>query len=161
MSYNGIGLKSAKGSSTSGHVQRSLASDNEKTSLLNYKARKQQQVRKDSKEKSGNRVKKLSQLQRSQAKDIVEVHESLVKHLSKRDIELQVSGLRDRLEDDRDDGEIDITNEDIDKKCDSLRERLIKEIAENERLSGLYKSRKQRAKEEEPEQKEEDENYGS
>ncbi|CAL9737231.1 pre-mRNA-splicing factor Cwc21p [Monosporozyma servazzii] len=155
MSYNGIGLKSAKGSSTSGHVQRSLASDNEKTSLLNYKARKQQQHKKDVKGRSDHRIKKFSPLNRDGNKDVVGVHHSLVKHLSKRDIELQVSELRDHLEDDRDDGKIEITNEDIDKKCNALREKLNKEAKEKERLSNLYKSRKQRTQEEEEEEEEE------
>lgn len=147
MSYNGIGLKSAKGSSTSGHVQRSLASDNEKTSLLNYKARKQQQHKKEARKKSDDRVKKLSPLHGDRKKDAVEIHRSLVNHLSRRDIELQVSELRDRLEDDRDDGKIDITDDAIDEKCQALREKLNKEAKEKERLSNIYKSRKQRTQE--------------
>ncbi|CCE65494.1 hypothetical protein TPHA_0L01390 [Tetrapisispora phaffii CBS 4417] len=40
MSYNGIGLKSAKGSSTSGHVQSSLA-HNSRANNKNYLVRKQ------------------------------------------------------------------------------------------------------------------------
>lgn len=138
MSYNGIGLKSAKGSSTSGHVQQSLASNNERTSLLNYKARKQ--LKKKEEKKGGHQIKKLDSLKSKPST----VQKKMAEHLRKREIEVQVSELRDSLEDRRDDGKLEITDEEIDEKCNILRDKLVKESNEKKRMANLYTSRKHR-----------------
>lgn len=150
MSYNGIGLKSAKGSSTSGHIQKSLASNDEKISLLNYKARKLQKQRNNVKDdNNSNRIKKISQLKTIKNGNFIsQIQNSMVKHLSKREIELKVSELRDQLEDDRDrdsnKNNKKLTDSEIDQKCNALREELIKEEMERVQLLNRYRSRKNR-----------------
>lgn len=159
MSYNGIGLKSAKGSSTSGHIQKSLANNDEKISLLNYKARKLQKQRNNVKENnnnnnsnssssSSNRIKKLSQLKTVKNGNVISrIQNSMVEHLNKREIELRVCELRDRLEEDRDGngkGDKRLTDSEIDQKCNDLREELIKEEMERVQLLNRYRSRKTR-----------------
>lgn len=113
MSYNGIGLPSAKGSSTSGHIQRSLASNNERDNI----------------KKKGY----LLRQKKTQKKAVKKVeHHSETAEQTKRnnlrDIELQVSELRDKLEDEMDDDNETITQEVIDDKCQKLRERLLNDM---------------------------------
>lgn len=148
MSYNGIGLKSAKGSSTSGHIQKSLASNDERISLLNYKARKLQKQRNTVKEDNdNNRIKKISQLKIvKNGIFIKQIHNSMIKHLSKREIELRVSELRDCLEDDRENNskKTKLTDSEIDQRCNALREELVKEEQERVQLLNRYRSRKNR-----------------
>lgn len=148
MSYNGIGLKSAKGSSTSGHIQKSLASNDERISLLNYKARKLQKQRNTVKEDNdNNRIKKISQLKTAKNGIFIkQIHNSMIKHLSKREIELRVSELRDCLEDDRENNnkKTKLTDSEIDQRCNALREELVKEEQERVQLLNRYRSRKNR-----------------
>lgn len=101
MSYNNVGLKTAKGSSTSGHIQRSLAGHNDSTQ--NYNKRNKRVERPRTQEPASHRPKDAK----------------LVDHLQRREIELQVSELRDQLEDGSDDDD-----ETIDRKCNELREKL-------------------------------------
>ncbi|GAV55044.1 hypothetical protein ZYGR_0AS03670 [Zygosaccharomyces rouxii] len=117
MSYNNVGLKTAKGSSTSGHIQRSLASHD--GSNQNYNRRNQRVERPRTREPVGHKPK----------------DSRLVDHLQRREIELQVSDLRDQLEDGSDDDET------IDQKCNELREKL-----SNTRKT-TYTSRKEREQE--------------
>ncbi|KAK5962081.1 U2-type spliceosomal complex subunit CWC21 PWA37_000114 [Arxiozyma heterogenica] len=148
MSYNGIGLKSAKGSSTSGHIQKSLASNDERISLLNYKARKLQKQRNTVKEDNdNNRIKKISQLKTTKNGNFIkQIHNSMAKHLSKREIELRVSELRDCLEDGRESNskKTKLTDSEIDQRCNALREELVKEKQERVQLLNRYRSRKNR-----------------
>lgn len=115
MSYNNVGLKSAKGSSTSGHIRRSLASH--EGSNQNYNRRNRRVERPRSQEGTSHKSKDAK----------------LVDHLQKREIELQVSELRDQLEDGGHDDEI------IDRKCDELRDKLI-----SSRKTSSYTSRRER-----------------
>ncbi|QLQ81880.1 hypothetical protein HG537_0G01340 [Torulaspora globosa] len=135
MSYNGIGLKSAKGSSTSGHIQRSLAHNDEskRTQLKNYTARR-----------------KTDKPQSSIQKTRLPSRESLIKHLSKRQIEVAVSELRDKLED------RDVEESVIEQRCDELRTKLVKEQDTEQRISKVYKTRSQRLKNVDEGQNEED-----
>ena len=123
MSYNGIGLQSAKGSSTSGHIQSSLAK-NEGDKFKNYSKRKQDLV------KVGKQAGK---------KGVPVLDKSIVEHLSKRDIEVKVSELRDRLEED--DGLDDVQ---IDARCGQLREKLLKHLDASKKYKTMYKPRNQR-----------------
>lgn len=125
MSYNGIGLKSAKGSSTSGHIQRSLANDQDTRKLQNFNAR-------------NNKNKKVQK-----NKPVPEKDAQLMKHLSKRDVELQVSELRDKLEDLQDD-DPEITDEFIDSECDKLRKELLETMEAKQKYSALYTKRDDR-----------------
>lgn len=133
MSYNGIGLKSAKGSSTSGHIQRSLAHNDEskRTQLKNYTARR----------KADKIDKPNGQSSESIQKAKLPSQESLVKHLNRRQIEVAVSELRDELED------ADVEEEVIEQRCDELRKKLLKEQETEQRISKLYQTRSQRLKE--------------
>ena len=60
-------------------------------------------------------------------------------HMEKREIEVQVSELRDRLEE-----EETLSEEQIDKKCKALRAKLTNEWQEQQRMSSLYTPRKAR-----------------
>lgn len=121
MSYNGIGLPSAKGSSTSGHIQRSLASNEDRDKNRGKDYLKRQAEAKKLKNQGGvNRVKKINITNSDNA--------NAVKRYSLREIELRVSELRDSLEDKMDaSSDNELTPEDIDKQCQQLRERLKKE----------------------------------
>lgn len=120
MSYNNVGLKTAKGSSTSGHIQRSLAGHN--GSNQNYNKRNQRVESTRTRESVSNKSK----------------DSKLVDHLQKREIELRVSELRDQLEDGNDDDET------IDQKCNKLRETL------SNTSRTTYTSRKEREQERAP-----------
>ena len=97
MSYNGIGLPSAKGSATSGHVQRSLARPPRATK---------------------NHVSKNTHARRAHTPDA-----SVRAHARAREVELRVAQLRDTLEDKQDRGS-DITDAEIDARCAALRREL-------------------------------------
>ncbi|SCW03557.1 LAFE_0G13102g1_1 [Lachancea fermentati] len=123
MSYNGIGLKTAKGSSTSGHIQQSLAHNNEGKNMRNFLSRVEK------KNKPHKRAPPRKQ-------------ESMILHLSKREIELRVSEYRDRLEDDD-----TLTDDVIDSRCIEYRKKLLLEQEQSkkdERLRTAYVSRKAR-----------------
>lgn len=136
MSYNGIGLKSAKGSSTSGHIQRSLASKDEgnEIKLKNYEARKREKSRESNRSNEGIRKTR---------KPLVENQKKIISHLNKRQIEVSVSELRDKLEDD------DIEEETIEKRCDELRKALIEQWETERRISNVYRSRAERLNDDE------------
>ncbi|GMM56455.1 U2-type spliceosomal complex subunit [Maudiozyma humilis] len=97
MSYNGIGLPSAKGSATSGHVQRSLARPPRATNT---------------------KISKNTHARRAHTPDA-----SVRAHARAREVELRVAQLRDTLEDEQDRGS-DITDAEIDARCDTLRREL-------------------------------------
>lgn len=126
MSYNGVGLKSAKGSSTSGHIQRSLANNDEskQTQLKNYTARRK------ASEKQNEGIRKVK----------VPTQDHMLKHISKRRIEVLVSELRDELEDK------DMAEDIVEERCRELRKKLISEQETEQRISKVYKSRAQREK---------------
>ena len=63
--------------------------------------------------------------------------------MEKREIEVQVSELRDRLEEDE-----SLPEDQIDKRCEALRAKLTSEWQEQQRVSSLYTSRKARLTEE-------------
>lgn len=122
MSYNGIGLHSAKGSSTSGHIERSLADREVRNSVKNYLSRQ----RKD----DNNKIKVV----KKQQKD-----DDLIKRTIRHDVEVRVSELRDRLED-----EGDVDDNTIEQRCNELRKQLLSELAHKERCVKTYVPRKNR-----------------
>jgi chromosome segregation ATPase len=98
MSYNGIGLSTTRGSGTNGYIQKNSARVSEST----YRRRQHHK----------RQAEKLTQIVKD--KDLV-----LNKlRNKKREIELKISELRDDLEDEG------IDEEDIEKRCDALREEL-------------------------------------
>ncbi|AEY98554.1 FAGL263Wp [Eremothecium gossypii FDAG1] len=121
MSYNGIGLKTAKGSSTSGHIQRSLA-DNQAGNVKNFSSRK---------EESQGRVARASRERKLDG--------SMAAHAGRREIEVRVSELRDELED------ADIDAEEIERRCEQLRRQLQSEAAERARVAQAYTPRNARS----------------
>lgn len=126
MSYNDVGLKTAKGSSTSGHVQRSLA-NNDDSRKLNYNLRQRQKSK-----GSSSRVDKDALKTKGSN---IEPQKKILKHISKREIEVTVSERRDKLEDE------DIDEETIEQECEELRLKLLKEWETEHRLSNAYLSR--------------------
>lgn len=125
MSYDGIGLKSAKGSATSGHIQQSLALNTERRNVKNYLSRVQKQEA-QSKPKS-----------KTQHKDKL-----IIQHLSKRELELRVSEYRDTLEEDE-----SLSDSVIEAKCEEFRKKLAVQVqrqVKDEKLRNAYVSRAKR-----------------
>lgn len=98
MSYNGIGLSTARGSGTNGYIQKNTT----RVSESKYKRRQENK-------RQSEKVAKL----------VTVKDKSLVDRERRREIELRVSELRDELEDQDMDGEL------IDEKCDQLRQELL------------------------------------
>lgn len=112
MSYNGIGLKSAKGSSTSGYIQRN--SGDAKVDKIGESKGKHFYKRKLN-EKYSNKVEKQRKISNlSMDKDIVS-------HEIKREIEVKVMEYRDQIEDDNS----DIDDEKIDALVEKYRNQLV------------------------------------
>lgn len=114
MSYNGIGLKSAKGSSTSGYIQRNI-SDAKAEKIgeskgKHFYARRLSEKRQEKIEKQ----KKFADL--SIDKDIVD-------HETKREIEVKVMEYRDKMEAEHSDME----DEEIDELVEKYRIKLHRE----------------------------------
>ncbi|AMD20769.1 HDR026Cp [Eremothecium sinecaudum] len=126
MSYNGIGLKTAKGSSTSGYVVKSLADNNEKRDAKNYQSRQYRNTKEQT--SVGTKV-----------TNVRNVDNSISQRNSKREVEVKVSELRDRLEDEGNDDE-DV----IDVKCNELRSKLLSQMNESQQISNAYIPRSQR-----------------
>ena len=137
----GVGLQSAKGSSTSGYVQISLAHDNrdDKTGIVrlknkNYELRKvtkrSQKVDKPANESKDNGLKKV-----------------LVEHDKRREIEVQVSELRDSLEDKQDRNPDEWPDKRIDEECEKLRSTLLADLQEKEKYQKAYTPRSKRSSE--------------
>lgn len=113
MSYNGIGLSSAKGTGTSGHIQRSITNarskENRKSKGKHFYNRQLQSSKLESLEK----VKKLSTLS---------VDENIINHEFKRELEIKVMEFRDKCEDENP----DFDDDQIDQLVDAYRIKLLK-----------------------------------
>lgn len=114
MSYNGVGLQTARGSGTSGYVETNLAaavnkSQSKPDELVHghYKKRKLLQQEEERRRK-----------QAVVADNKIQSQAEIVEHMSKRQIDLKCAELRDQLEDDSEDESV------IAHKVDALRERL-------------------------------------
>lgn len=118
MSYNGIGLSTARGSGTNGFIQK----NNTNSSLLTAYKRRQQS-------------KKYSESQKS--KLIRQKDEGLLNHAHKRAIDLEVSEYRDKLED-----EHKLNDEEVDVKVKELRHKLVRDYRLKHEVQ--YLSRKER-----------------
>ncbi|KAL3233906.1 Pre-mRNA-splicing factor CWC21 [Nakaseomyces bracarensis] len=141
-----IGLKSAKGSSTSGYVQRSLAhtgdrADRDGTAsvrLKNYELRKAVNKKKH-KEASG-----VGAGADGHGKQSTLLGKALLDHERKREIEVRVSELLDELEGKQDEDPEKWTDEAIEQECKLLRDRLTKEQQEQKRYAETYTPRNKR-----------------
>ncbi|ABN65061.1 RNA splicing factor [Scheffersomyces stipitis CBS 6054] len=105
MSYNGIGLGSARGSGTSGYVQQSLAKDEDlKVKATHYEKRKVEKKKKRNLEReSKNRHYRI------------EAKMEIIDHNRNREVELKCIELRDELE------EQGVEEEEIATKVDELK----------------------------------------
>ncbi|SCU92845.1 LAMI_0E12288g1_1 [Lachancea mirantina] len=122
MSYNGIGLRSAKGSSTSGHIQQSLAFNENRKGVKNFL----------------NRVEKKKPRQTVRQKD-----QSIINHMEKREIELRVSEHRDMLE------EEGLDDPTIEARCEEFRKKIatvVEKERADEKTRNAYKSRRLRSR---------------
>lgn len=113
MSYNGIGLKSARGSGTSGHVTKNLASLGDK---LAY-----EQSRVKRKEARGQKS-KISDEQKQKIKE--ELQADLLSHEELRHIENRCISFQDDLED------LEVDPELVKKQVSEFREKLVSELKE-------------------------------
>ncbi|KAK6205219.1 uncharacterized protein RJT21DRAFT_14153 [Scheffersomyces amazonensis] len=112
MSYNGIGLQTARGSGTSGHVQKNLSTDS--SAKGHYRSRKHKKELEEAKEK-----KIITELSKREAKAEIQ------NHSHKRKIDLRCMELRDKLEDE---GEEEST---IVEKIKQLRSELTEKYSNN------------------------------
>lgn len=126
MSYNGIGLSTAKGSSTNGYIQKNFTRRTE-SAYERRQRHKKDDVKRD------QLVDNLSDI-----KD-----KELLIHDQKRSVDLKVSEYRDKLEDDD-----DLDDMEIEKKCKAYREELLKPL----KIRDSYKKREDRIKEEKSKQ---------
>lgn len=112
MSYNGIGLQTARGSGTSGYVQRNVTSGKDGQGNGNDKLGHHQ---------SRKLEKQLADQQQRREKSVVEkqlAKTPILDHDAKRKIEVKCMELRDRLEDESEDEEV------IEEQVKKLRARL-------------------------------------
>lgn len=117
MSYNGIGLQTARGSGTSGHIQRNLASlkddDSKEQNIGHYKRR---QLQED--QQARQRTIKSNEANRAQARTGIKEHDT------RRYIDIRCMELRDEMEDNSED------EDKIEVKVRELRDSLIKKQEE-------------------------------
>lgn len=121
MSGNGIGLKTARGSGTSGYVSRSLASIGDKVAQDYAKER-------ISKKKST----KQSNTQKAAVEE--SLRSDLLTYQISRKIEQECARLRDKLEDD------DISDEEIEKRVTLKRNELLERLEEDSGIISDTKS---------------------
>lgn len=133
MSYNGIGLSTARGSGTNGYIQKNYTKNTE----TNYSKRLKNKQDDFKKNQIINSFK----------------DKELIKHDLKRSIDLKVSEYRDKLEDQEDQEDPELDDAEIDTKCKKYRDELIKEF----NVKQGYKSR--RSREDEEKEKEQDVDY--
>ncbi|KAK6461030.1 hypothetical protein DFJ63DRAFT_214841 [Scheffersomyces coipomensis] len=110
MSYNGIGLQTARGSGTSGRVQKNLTTS-KGSSKGHYESRKQKKVLDKVKE-----AKIENDINKEKAKH------DILQHNYKREIDLKCAELRDKLEDESEDEETILV------KLDELRKKLTSKL---------------------------------
>ncbi|OWB80311.1 hypothetical protein B5S32_g4575 [[Candida] boidinii] len=122
MSYNGIGLKSARGSGTNGYVQRNLSNIKDKYDTDGTQ-NKQYQRRKQLKNYSDKKYDKNDKLIRSVNTLKLELHD----HQMKRELELKVMEYRDQLEDEF---EEEVSGDDTEDNDSVVIEKLVKEYRE-------------------------------
>ncbi|KAK6459463.1 uncharacterized protein RJT20DRAFT_16485 [Scheffersomyces xylosifermentans] len=125
MSYNGIGLQTARGSGTSGYVQKSLAStdDESKKNASHYEKRKIQKDKLNAKKKDID-----IDAKRLGAK--IEI----IDHNKSREIEVKCIELREELE------EEDVEEDIIEKRVKDLRSKLQRERYESATSRSLKNS---------------------
>ena len=103
--YNGIGLRTARGSGTNGYVQSNRAF------VKPVNVRRAEEI---------NRTGGIGARDGEwKARTAVEGNKEINEHNRKREVEAQVYALRDELE------EEDVPEDEIDKKCDELRQELL------------------------------------
>ncbi|CUM67572.1 uncharacterized protein PRCAT00005272001 [Priceomyces carsonii] len=113
MSYNGIGLRTTRGSGTSGYVQKSLALNQDRKDSGHSKYRQLlKRKRENEKQKLENDTKKTR------------ARSELLGHENKRMIEVRCMELREELEDNNEDEQV------ILKKVNNLKDKLINESYE-------------------------------
>ncbi|CAH6723329.1 pre-mRNA-splicing factor Cwc21p [[Candida] jaroonii] len=113
MSYNGIGLRTARGSGTSGHVQNNLASISDEVKYEEFIMAKKRKVEMAGKDEVKGEFEK-------------ENKKILLDHKSMRQIELQCMELRVELE------EADVGDEEIENRVELLRRDLKEQLHEDE-----------------------------
>lgn len=133
MSYNGIGLSTARGSGTNGFIQKNLSTihsnSENRNSQYNSYANKYES-RKQHRERNAKNEAKLNKRLNFQG------DEEIVNHERKRLVELQCMELREKLEEHNEmieEGEIEdgtvISDAEIDKRVEELRGSIMRELA--------------------------------
>ncbi|GMM48329.1 U2-type spliceosomal complex subunit [Pichia kluyveri] len=119
MSYNGIGLKSAKGSSTSGYIQRNLGdirvSKQGENEGKKYKQRQLNTIKRGKVEKDIKR-------NTSNNKQLIENDKELIKHEIRKRNEIKIMEFRDKIEEDNP----ELDDDKIDEMVNEYREKLNK-----------------------------------
>lgn len=127
MSYNGIGLQTARGSGTSGYVQRSALSENKKDQNTGH--RQKRQIEKEKEERRLNDEKAAEE--KRKARGVIRDHGR------KRRIDVACMQLRDNMEDASEDEEV------IEKAVSELRTKL----NHQEELADAHKRKQEKSSE--------------
>ncbi|TID30957.1 hypothetical protein CANINC_000479 [Pichia inconspicua] len=122
MSYNGIGLKSAKGSATSGHIQKSLYQ--EKQDFTKGKLYESRRTREERRHK----------VYKQRRMETMPLDKAIIEHEAARALEVAVAERRDELEEEYPDK----SDKEIDEMVAKYREELVsKKKAEKEKEKKL------------------------
>ncbi|ODV58470.1 U2-type spliceosomal complex subunit CWC21 ASCRUDRAFT_20223, partial [Ascoidea rubescens DSM 1968] len=142
MSYNGIGLSTARGSATNGYIQRNISNRSQTDPhQKNYYER-----RKYLKEK--NELEKKKALKTLNFKGDKEI----LLHEKKRLIQIKCMELQEQLEDEQENGDEALTDEIISQKVNDLKSKLFEMFNKNEdsilenHLNESYKNKNNRHK---------------
>ena len=129
MSSNGIGLQTARGSGTTGHIQKNIASKKAHVSIGDDKSShyKRRQLLKDRKLKYDKHI--STRNNRDEAKREIKSHDL------KREVEVKCMELRDALEDEN---EEELT---IEKKVNELRDKLLNPLMSSRKHMSLDNNR--------------------
>lgn len=111
MSYNGIGLQTARGSGTSGHVQKNLAGSKDGEAVTGMGHHRRRELEREHEQR------KQELKARESNKSVVRAE--IDEHNRKREIDIKCMELRDSLEDESEDEDI------IETKVKELRESLL------------------------------------
>lgn len=131
MSYNGIGLKTARGSGTSGYVQKSLAPFGDRISKHEEHQKKRKKIESDEQADDKERIDNAKKEARLEIND----------HNRRRNIELKCLELRDKLEDD------DVNDDIIEQKIRELRKNLLTAEVPKDSDSGKIDKQDEKQKE--------------
>ncbi|ANB11654.1 Pre-mRNA-splicing factor CWC21 [Sugiyamaella lignohabitans] len=119
MSYNGIGLKTARGSGTNGYIQKSSATERFSEGVYAHRQRQQARYERDQRIWASTNIADRY------------VDQGIIEHDRKRQVEVKCCELRDKLEEAG-----DIAEDEIEKQVSDLRKELHEKLKKDGQLDG-------------------------